>query len=201
MAVLLVHREWLSSLTKIIDSCFSSSASEATGSASPTAPSFPRLWKRLAADCVDSCVLDILSLFIVFAEVGTWYWVSLIFKNQGAEELSSLGFWLDFWLRGADSNLLLALFALPRGLLSLFYYSEGHYLYGTTFGKRLFGIFVCSFDGFAPLTRKQAYLRTMHYLTSYATFGVGFFWAIFSSEKRALHDFLANTVCVVRARA
>ena len=197
MAVLSVHKEWLSSLTKTIDSSFSASESSAGNAVNPGVPTFPLLWKRLAADLVDSCVLDILSLFIVFAGAGAWYWAKLILNSQSGEDLPSL----DLWLRGADPNLLLALFGLPRGLLSLFYYSEGHYLYGTTLGKRLFRIFVCSFDGFGSLTRKQAYLRTLHYLTSYVTFGVGFFWAVFSSEKRALHDFLAKTVCVVRARA
>ena len=196
MAVLLLHREWLSSLTKITDSSVFSGSAQSSNS---DGARFPRLWKRLAADGVDSLVLDILSLVLIFGEVGFWDWVNTVFKGQSEEGVSSL----DLLLRGADAHFLLLLFILPRGVLSIFYYSEGHYRFGTTLGKRLFGIFVYSFhgsgQGFGSLTRKQSYLRTLHYLTSYATFGVGFIWAIFSDEKRALHDLLAKTVCVARA--
>jgi uncharacterized RDD family membrane protein YckC len=43
---------------------------------------------------------------------------------------------------------------------------------------------------------RQACLRTLGYLLSFATCGAGFLWVLFNQQKQALHDRIANTVVI-----
>ena len=46
------------------------------------------------------------------------------------------------------------------------------------------------------MTVRQAGLRTLGYLLSFATCGAGFLWVLFNQRKQALHDRIANTVVI-----
>jgi len=43
---------------------------------------------------------------------------------------------------------------------------------------------------------RQAGLRTVGYLLSFATCGAGFLWVLFNDRKQTLHDRIANTTVV-----
>lgn len=81
-------------------------------------------------------------------------------------------------------------------ILSYFYYIELPVKKGTTLGKRYFDLYVVDVNTHQLMTKKQAMLRLLGYVASYAIVGCGFIMAIFHPEKRALHDLIAGTICV-----
>jgi uncharacterized RDD family membrane protein YckC len=129
-----------------------------------------------------------------------------------------------FWIRFAASILDLALWNLilypfeqgltallglsPLGqqilgfvleLLCLYlYYVEVPLKWGTTPGKRLFGIYVVDRQTGEPCSRKQAIKRFFGYLPSYGLIGCGFLMVLFHPQKVALHDWIAGTAAVRR---
>ncbi len=98
---------------------------------------------------------------------------------MGALELAG---WRIFELPG------LAL-ACAVGLLVVL---AGWSVWGTTPGKRLLRLYVCTADGQAGLGVPRALLRLAAYLLSGLLLGIGFLMAL-SSSRQALHDRLAGT--------
>jgi uncharacterized RDD family membrane protein YckC len=72
---------------------------------------------------------------------------------------------------------------------------------GQTLGKWATGLRIVRTDG-QPMTLVSSLLRhVVGYTVSFLTLGLGFFLAVFSTQGRALHDFIAGTVVVLdRAR-
>lgn len=66
-------------------------------------------------------------------------------------------------------------------------------------GKRYMGLMVIRTDG-KPVDRMVAIGRTAGYLASSAIFGLGYFLPLFTAEKTALHDLLADTRVVYGKR-
>lgn len=64
-----------------------------------------------------------------------------------------------------------------------------------TFGKRLFGLRVCSLTG-APLTFSQTFVRNFSKIVSLLPCGLGFLWAVLSHNNRAWHDIFAKAVVI-----
>jgi uncharacterized RDD family membrane protein YckC len=83
-------------------------------------------------------------------------------------------------------------------ILVYLYYVELPQRLGTTPGKWLFGIYVLDGRTGEVFSRKQAMGRMMSYLLSYAIIGCGFLMAAFHPEKRALHDLLTGTCCLIK---
>lgn len=69
-------------------------------------------------------------------------------------------------------------------------------MWGTSPGKRALHLRIVDADTGAPMTVRQAGLRTLGYLLSFATCGAGFLWVLFNQRKQALHDRIANTVVI-----
>lgn len=153
---------------------------------------YPGFIKRAVADMVDSLVLDLAVVFLAAVFLGAFYWVGVL--THAITDVNA-----DSFFKVLDSNWILALVVFLRGALSLFYYTWGHFRYGTTPGKWIFKIYVVSLEGLRPLTLQQSFVRTMSYLASYATFCCGFVMVIFNPQKRALHDLLAKTVSILRS--
>ena len=128
------------------------------------------------------------------------------------------GFWIRFGAHVIDFVLVNAIelgleygISLPLGLnavaqqvigvilsigLCYYYYVELPQKRGTTLGKQVFGLQVIDVKTSQNFTRKQAVIRLIGYLFSYAIVGCGFLMAAFHPQKRALHDLMAGTVCV-----
>lgn len=66
-------------------------------------------------------------------------------------------------------------------------------------GKRYMGILVMRADG-KPMDRASALGRWAAYIASSAIFGLGFFLPLFTAERTALHDLLADTRVVYGKR-
>ena len=75
--------------------------------------------------------------------------------------------------------------------LSAAYFVVFHGIDGQTIGKRLLGLRVVGRQQGA-VTFKQAFVRWLA-MAGFAPIGLGFLWALWSREKRAWHDLLAQT--------
>lgn len=67
---------------------------------------------------------------------------------------------------------------------------------GQTLGKKLLGLRIISVKGQLPGPARGA-LRLMAMALSLAPAGLGWLWALFDREHRALHDHLAGTYVIV----
>jgi uncharacterized RDD family membrane protein YckC len=68
--------------------------------------------------------------------------------------------------------------------------------WGTSPGKRLLRLRIVDADSLAPMSTRQALLRTFGYLLTFAMCGVGFLWVFFNPKRQALHDRIANTAVI-----
>jgi uncharacterized RDD family membrane protein YckC len=84
--------------------------------------------------------------------------------------------------------------------LSYWYYVSRQVRTGTTYGKKLFDIYVISERTGEFMSRKQAIIRLCGYIASYLMIGCGFLMAAFHPQKKAFHDLLAGTVSVRRPK-
>jgi uncharacterized RDD family membrane protein YckC len=69
-------------------------------------------------------------------------------------------------------------------------------VWGTSPGKRLLRLRIVDADTLAPMSRRQALLRTVGYLLTFAICGAGFLWIFFNPKRQALHDRIANTAVI-----
>ena len=69
-------------------------------------------------------------------------------------------------------------------------------VWGTSPGQRALHLRIVDANTGQPMTVKQAMLRTLGYLLTFATFGAGFLWVLSNPRKQALHDRVANTVVI-----
>ena len=77
------------------------------------------------------------------------------------------------------------------------YATIGWSVYGTTIGKRVFKLYVVRPDG-ARLSPGRALVRYLLTLLSGLLLGVGYLTVAFRTDKRALHDLIADTYVVRR---
>ena len=87
---------------------------------------------------------------------------------------------------------------LAHGILYISYFSLAHWYSGQTVGKWILGLKLRDELGLG-----KSFLRTMGYFASaQLTLGVGFLFAYFREDGRALHDIIANTdVCSIHQTA
>ena len=69
-------------------------------------------------------------------------------------------------------------------------------VWGTSPGKRALHLRIVDADTGRRMTVRQAGLRTLGYLLTFATLGAGFLWVLFNERKQCLHDRIANTVVI-----
>jgi len=148
-----------------------------------SSPRYAGFWVRFIADLIDTTLLTVASWLLELMILGVVYWL-----GKRAAPFSDA--FNPFWLQIFNGVLYLAL-AFP-------YYTWAHYRYGTTLGKKPFGVTVVSEADRLPISLKQAILRTLGYVVSYAPFGAGFIMAAFHPQKRALHDLIAGTVSIAK---
>ncbi len=75
------------------------------------------------------------------------------------------------------------------------YYAYSWATSGKTLGMSLVGLRVVRGDG-APVSVRQAALRTIALPLSFLLFGLGFLGILIGKKRRALHDVIANTAVV-----
>jgi uncharacterized RDD family membrane protein YckC len=68
--------------------------------------------------------------------------------------------------------------------------------FGVTPGKWLLGCRLVQAQSYGPLTVPQALVRFLGYGLSILSFGAGLFMAMFTKDKRCLHDKISRTVVI-----
>lgn len=134
-------------------------------------------WIRLVAYIIDGLILGIpMSIINVMA-------MAIIVRN-----VRSMGMYT------AASLFLMFIFIA----LSLAYILIGWSKYGTTLGKKIFGLYVVDDQtGRAP-TMGKAFLRLVGYIVNGFTFYIGFLMIAFTDDNRGLHDMIAKTHVIKR---
>jgi uncharacterized RDD family membrane protein YckC len=158
----------------------------AVGAVAPVRVRVAAIWRRTAAG-----LFDVVLLSVVF--VGLFVAVSLVL-GEPLPRLSQIG--PDYFVDAAVSGHAKTAIGLVVLAISAFsYFFTFHSLRGQTPGKRLAGIRVIDAFGERPsLTR--ALVRTLACSLSAGLLGLGFVWIAFDRERRALHDWIADTYVV-----
>jgi uncharacterized RDD family membrane protein YckC len=155
-------------------------------------PHYAGFWRRFVADVIDTLILELATWPIQAALAGAIYGVYvLLVKYHGGA--------LKPYDQAMNPFLLQVLGVIIYLILSAIYFVWGQRRYGTTFGKRVFRIYVVQMaDKSTLMTLRQAWLRYFGYFVSYATLGAGFLMVGTHPQKRGLHDLLAGTVSVIK---
>jgi len=134
-------------------------------------------WIRLVAYFIDGLILGIPMAIINVIAMG------IIMRN-----VRSMGMYTF-----ASIFLMLIFTAISVGYILI-----GWSKYGTTLGKRIFGLYVVDDEtGRAP-TMGKAFLRLVGYIVDGFTFYIGFLMIAFTADKRGLHDMIAKTHVIKR---
>jgi uncharacterized RDD family membrane protein YckC len=80
--------------------------------------------------------------------------------------------------------------------IAFLYYVEIPLRFGTTPGKRIFGIRVVRIETGEPPARRILLLRLVGYVISYLPLGCGFLMVMFHPRKLGLHDLVAGTASI-----
>src|SRR5689334_22664419 len=138
-------------------------------------PHFAGFWIRLVAHVIDSIVLHIGTVFLDFIFLGGVFWFQILVNHR---ESSSLSFFDLF-----DPLALQVLSVGVRSILGILYFTYLTWRFGTTAGKRLFGISVVSAKDLSAVSFKQALFRSLGYFISAIPLGLGYIMAGFDSKK------------------
>ena len=145
-------------------------------------------WRRVLAAGVDVLVV-VPAAFGLALAAGRLAGVSLPDARRTA-----IDYWLDLAISGEPALWGTVGLVLAIAVIYLFLF---HMTVGRTLGMRALGLKVIDVYGEPPSVTRAA-LRTLGYLASMVTLGLGFVWVGFDSEKRGLHDWIAGTY-VIRA--
>lgn len=148
-------------------------------------------WIRFWAHIVDSLILTLASWFLELGVLWVFYGIKTILLAKLGEPMPPFDDAFNaFFLQILNAGLYFC-FAFP-------YFVLGHYQYGTTWGKRLFGIYVVQAETHEKITLRQSIVRFFLYGLSYLPMGVGFLMVAYHPKKQGLHDLIAKTISVRR---
>ncbi len=163
-------------------------------------PKFPEktvpasLLRRAGAYLLDSLLFSALSWTLTFPALGLIY---LVEKVRSPVELARLWDWISLQDLLLLEGLNFVAYLLVAGVVS----AEWAFRWGSSPGKWVMRLWIVDARSSSPLTRPQAWGRTLAYFPSYLLVGVGFLMALFHPRRQALHDLLSRTLCVQRARS
>lgn len=151
---------------------------------------FAGFWVRWLAELVDSIILTVVATLLELMFLGAWYWIRILAMGESAGSFSES---YNAFMFQVFNALLYLVLAVP-------YYIYAHYRYGTTLGKVWLNIYVVNHSDHRAITLRQSVIRCLSYAVSYLPLMTGYLMAAFHPEKRALHDLIAGTVSVRRAK-
>ena len=143
-------------------------------------------WRRLAAAVID------LAIVVPTALVLCWVAGKVAGVHLPPSRHRSIDFWLDLLL--ANDPALLGGIGLTLAI-AVVYAQVFQLTMSRTLGMRALKLRIIDVYG-DELSTARAALRTLGYLASLATLGLGFLWIGFDSEKRGLHDWISSTYVV-----
>lgn len=145
-------------------------------------------WIRFLAHLIDSTFLTFVSWLLEWGILWIFYGISTLFSTAGGTLPTFEDAFNSFFLQIFNAGIYFCL-AFP-------YYVWGHFKWGTTLGKKVFGIRVVSEITGENISLNQSITRFFLYGFSYVVMGLGFLMAAFQPRKQGLHDIFAHTVSV-----
>jgi uncharacterized RDD family membrane protein YckC len=143
-------------------------------------------WHRFVAVTVDAIAVLPITALLTYV-TGKIAGIGLPHARR-----TGIDYWIDLALAG-DPGLWGSLgLAIAIVALYLFLFQAG---LGGTPGMRLLRLRVIDVYGDPPGLVRSA-IRTLGYVASAATLGLGFVWIAFDREKRGLHDWVAGTYVI-----
>lgn len=145
-------------------------------------------WKRAMAFLIDSVIIMIIYLIILFAGVlALWMGASSPYGDGVSEGLieTFIGFMISY--------------CFVTILIHMLYFTYFHGTTGRTPGKMVFGLRVVQTSG-EEMTLGLGFLRWVGYIVSKIFFGLGFIWVAFDRRKQGWHDKIAGTMVIHMAR-
>ena len=135
--------------------------------------------KRLLAFIIDT--LTILAIIIILSvSIHTLFMFVAINANRSVYYIAPIVAAVKFWVS------LLAI---------LGYLTISNWYWGSTVGKSLLGLRVVEVNE-KPLSLKSSIIRSLSYILTAWTYGIGFFIGLIRKDRLTLHDFVSNTkVC------
>ena len=129
-------------------------------------------WVRVVAALIDWIVLA------TFAGVLFGILLPPLVEDPASDDTST---WLDF----------------AAYLTYVTYFTVAVAAWSTTFGKRVFGIYVLRSDG-SRVGLGRAFARYLAYILSGLLLFIGYLMVAFREDKRGLHDLICDTVVVYK---
>lgn len=128
-------------------------------------------WARLCASIIDSILLMVVTLPLLFLFYGSEY-----FSLSGSGQASS-----DMFIN----------YALPIIIVLLFWIYKS-----ATPGKIAVTAIIVDEKSAGKPTKKQLFIRYLGYYISLLPLGLGFFWIAWDDKKQGWHDKIAGTVVI-----
>lgn len=141
-------------------------------------------WRRLPAFLIDTILLQILKVIILFP----------LKANLGIDETSFAS--IEDIIQDFESFVIYGFFSIiVYVIISGFYFTLFYGSTGQSIGKKIMGLKVVSAAGGA-MTYKKAFIRYIGYLISEIPLFLGFIWIAFDKDKQGWHDKIAKTYVV-----
>jgi uncharacterized RDD family membrane protein YckC len=152
---------------------------------------YASFWERLVASLLDTVILAVpIGIVVYILSDGQWMDFS---QFQDAIKMAQYGN-ADAINQMPQTDMTWEiLFELLMAAVIIIFWKRWA---GATPGKKMVGIEVVNFKDNGELNNKQMIIRYVGYIVSTLPFLIGFFMVLFRSDRRALHDLLADTAVI-----
>jgi uncharacterized RDD family membrane protein YckC len=152
---------------------------------------YASFWERLVASLLDTVILAVpIGIVVYILSDGQWMDFS---QFQDAMKMAQYGD-VDAINQMPQTDMTWEiLFELLMAAVIIIFWKRWA---GATPGKKMVGIEVVNFKDNGELNNKQMIIRYVGYIVSTLPFLIGFFMVLFRSDRRALHDLLADTAVI-----
>lgn len=175
--------------------------------APPAPPKYASLNGRTLASIIDLGIVSFIALPLTgwvtdFAfgplDIGA---LSSKYAAAAMEENNSVAL-KHMWELSKSGDLILRVIFENLFQLSMFavYTLPFWMIYSTSPGKILMRMTIRDATTGAPMTLRQSVIRFLGYFVSALPLTFGFFWVMFDKKKRGWHDYIANTVVLIKPR-
>lgn len=144
-------------------------------------------WIRLAAALIDSVIITVIILPLLFWIYGVDYLLPTPSVSADVYEL------LCSSIRPRGVADILLSYVAPFAAVLLFWKYRA-----ATPGKILLSLKIVDADTLGKLSLRQCLVRSLAYLVSMLPLGLGFVWIVWDTRKQGWHDKLAGTVVVYK---